>query len=283
MKIRISSDSTCDLSPELVRRYGIEIVPLSVTLGEDIYKDGVEMDVNDIYAYVDSTGNLPKTSAVNIADYGTVFRRLTKDGGAVIHFCISADFSSSYQNACAAAEQIGNVWVMDSRNLSTGQGLMVLRAADLAAEGADPETICAECAEMADRVDASFVIDRLDYLYKGGRCSALSAFGANLLRLKPCIEVRDGRMLPEKKYRGAFERVIPQYIADRLADSERIDRTRVFITHTRCSDACVRNAVETVRRLLPDLSEVLETTAGATVTTHCGPNTLGVLFVRKKA
>ena len=187
MKVKIISDSTCDLSPELIERYDIAITPLSVHCGDQVGHDGVEITPETIYDYVDASGQLPRTSAVNVFDYVREFRSWHQQGYSVVHFCISSDFSSSYQNACMAAADVGDVYVVDSRNLSTGQGLLVLHGAELAAAGHTAEEIQRACTDLAPWVEASFVIDRLDYLYKGGRCSALSAFGGNLLKLKPCI------------------------------------------------------------------------------------------------
>ena len=215
------------------------------------------------------------------ADYISEFRRWVSQGFCVVHFCISGDFSSTYQNACLAAKEVGNVYVVDSRNLSTGQGLLVLHAAEMVEKGHSAQEIWERCTALAAQVEASFVIDRLDYLHKGGRCSALGAFGGNLLRLKPCIEVRDGKMIPGKKYRGRIEKVMLQYVEDRLQNRSDIDKHRIFITHTRCSPEAVSAVREKIRQLIPDFEEILETTAGATITSHCGPNTLGILFLRK--
>ena len=281
MKVKITADSTCDLSPELIAKYDIDIIPLSVTLGDQTYLDGVELAPDAIYTYVEQSGVLPKSSAVNIEEYDRVFRRWTGEGYAVVHFGISSGFSCSCQNATIAAQEVENVFVVDSRNLSTGQGLLVLRGAELAAEGLDAETICRRCAEDAAKVEASFVVDSIDYLYKGGRCSPLAAFGANLLKIKPCIEVKNGVMEPSKKYRGPIEKVILQYVTDRLSAREDLDPARIFITHTRCDPECVRQVEQTIRAVAPGFREILETTAGSTITTHCGPNTLGVLFFRK--
>ena len=231
MKVKIASDSTCDLSPELLRQYDVSITPLSVCCGERVGADGTEITPDDIYEYVHAEGKLPQTSAVNVADYAEEFHRWTKQGSCVVHFCISSDFSSTYQNDCLAAKEVGNVFVVDSRNLSTGQGLLVLHAAEMAANGYYAQEIWETCSAMTKRVEASFVIDSLDYLYKGGRCSALGAFGGNLLRLKPCIEVRDGKMTPGKKYRGRIEKVMLQYVEDRLQNRTDIDKHRIFITH----------------------------------------------------
>lgn len=235
MKVKITSDSTCDLSPELIEKYDIAITPLSVHCGDQVGRDGVEITPETIYDYVDASGQLPRTSAVNVFDYVREFRSWHQQGYSVVHFCISSDFSSSYQNACMAAADVGDVYVVDSRNLSTGQGLLVLHGAELAAAGHTAEEIQRACTDLAPRVEASFVIDRLDYLYKGGRCSALSAFGGNLLKLKPCIEVKDGKMTPGKKYRGPIDKVMLQYTQDRLQGRDDINRHRVFITHTRCA------------------------------------------------
>ena len=281
MTVKITSDSTCDLSPELLRQYDISITPLLVCCGEKIGADGTEITPDDIYEYVRSEGKLPRTSAVNCVDYMKDFHRWTKQGCCVVHFCISSDFSSTYQNACLAAKEIGNVFVVDSRNLSTGQGLLVLHAAEMAANGYYAQEIWETCSAMAKQVEASFVIDSLDYLYKGGRCSALGAFGGNLLRLKPCIEVRDGKITPGKKYRGRIEKVMLQYVEERLQGRTDIDKHRIFITHTKCSPEAVRAVRDKIQEIMPDFEEILETTAGATITSHCGPNTLGILFVRK--
>lgn len=282
MLVKVTSDSTCDLSADIIERLNIGIIPLSVTLGESSFKDGTEMNVEDIYEYVDRTGNLPKTSAVNIEDYMETFQRYVDEGYEIVHINLSAEFSCTYQNACIAAREVGHVHVVDSRNLSTGQGLIVMKAAEMAAEGKSAEEIYQECLDMTARVEASFVIDSLDYLYKGGRCSGLAAFGANVLKLKPSIVVKDGMMTPEKKYRGAFDNVILRYVQDHLKDRDDIDYSRIFLTHTRCTEECINGVRTAIMKFAPEFKEIIETTAGSTITTHCGPNTLGILFVRKK-
>lgn len=279
-KIIISSDSTCDLSKELIDRYNIRILPLGVTLGDNIYRDGVDVTPDDIYAHVAKTGQLPKTSAVNMAENADFFAELTKDGSAVIHFTISASMSATYNNARVAAEDFEDVYVVDSKNLSTGGGLLVLAAAEMAQQGMEAREIAQKVSAMADCVDASFVVDNLEYLVKGGRCSAVAAFGANLLQLKPCICVKDGAMGVGKKYRGKFERVLLSYVAERLANSDDIVLDRVFVTHAGCDPQIVESVVEAVKNTLP-FQEVLVTRAGCTVSSHCGANTLGVLFIRK--
>mgnify|MGYP002674676380 CR=1 FL=1 len=282
MTVKITSDSTCDLSPELLRQYDVSITPLSVCCGERVGADGTEITPDDIYEYVHAEGKLPQTSAVNVADYMEEFHRWTKQGCYVVHFCLGSEFSSTYQNACLAAKEVGNVFVVDSCNLSTGQGLLVLRAAEMATQGYYAQEIWRTCTALTKQVEASFVVDSLDYLYKGGRCSALGAFGANLLRIKPCIEVRNGKMIPAKKYRGRIEKVMLQYVEDRLRARSDIDKSRIFITHTACSPEAVRAVHDKVLELAPDFQDVLNTTAGATITSHCGPNTLGILFLRTR-
>ena len=281
MKVKITSDSTCDLSPELVSQYDIGILPLLITFGEKTYRDGVDTTPEDIYRFVEETGSLPKTCALNTAEYEEFFRSWTEQGYALVHFCIGGRFSSTCQNACIAAAGMENVFVVDSENLSTGQGLLVLRAAELQQQGRSAKEIYEACTALAPYVEASFVLDDLEYLVKGGRCSGVAAFGANLLKLKPCIEVRSGTMEPTKKYRGKIQNVILEYVTDRLTGRDDLDKSRIFITHTRCEQEWVDAARNKVMELVPDFCEILDTTAGATVTTHCGPSTLGILFIRK--
>lgn len=278
-KVLIASDSTTDLPPELIERYHIQIIPLGVTLGDKTYTDGVDIDPDRIYRLYEQTGELPKTSAVNIAEFVEFFRTHTQQGRSVVLFTISAEFSSTFSNARLAAQEFDRVFVVDTRNLSTGGGLLVARAAELAEQGWEAEQIAQECARLAPCVDASFVIDSLEFLHKGGRCSALAALGANLLHLKPCILVRDGRMTLGKKYRGKFSAVLKQYIADHLGDGSDIDPARVFVTHAGCAPEVVDACVAQVKAAVP-FGEVLVTRAGCTISSHCGRNTLGVLFLR---
>jgi DegV family protein with EDD domain len=215
-----------------------------------------------------------------MAEDADFFEELTRDGSAVIHFTISSAMSATYNNARMAAEDFEDVYVVDAKNLSTGSGLLVLAAAEMAQQGMEAEVIAQKVSAMADYVDASFVVDNLEYLAKGGRCSAVAAFGANLLQLKPCISVKNGTMGVGKKYRGKFEKVLPAYVADRLSNSEDIDLERIFVTHAGCDPQLVESIAELVRNTLP-FKEVLVTRAGCTVSSHCGANTLGILFVRK--
>ena len=280
MSIQITSDSTCDLSPALLQRYGVRSIPLSVIQGGTSYKDGVDIQPADIFAHVERGGDLPTTSAVSVGEYRALFAELSPRYEAVVHITISADFSSCYQNACIAAEEFGNVYVVDSRNLSTGHGLVVVEAALAARRGMAPDELVSFLRELTGRVEASFLIDRLDYMVKGGRCSAVAMLGANLLRLKPCIEVRDGKMGVVKKYRGAFSKCLVDYVRDRLEGRTDLVPDRVFITHTTVAPETVAAVRQAVEQYGP-FAEILETDAGCTVSSHCGPGTLGILFIRK--
>ena len=278
--IVITSDSTSDLSSELRQRYNINILPLGVTLGGKVYKDGVDITPDDIYAHHDKTGELPKTTAANVDEFYNFFKKFADEGKTVIHFDISSGMSSTFNNARIAAEEFENIYVIDSANLSTGIGLLVVAAAEMVNEGLEAEEIVAKINDMVPKVDASFVIDNLEYLYKGGRCSALAAFGANMLKLKPCIEVKNGAMGVSKKYRGRYADVLKTYVSERLGDGSDIDNSRVFVTHGGCDEEVVKQVVEQVKES-GIFKEVFLTRAGCTVSSHCGANTLGVLFIRK--
>ena len=279
-KIIISSDSTCDLSPELKERYDIRIIPLGVTLSDKVYRDGIDINPDDIYEHHAKTGELPKTTAANVGECMDYFADLTKDGDAVIHFTISSTMSSTYSNCCIAAAEFENVYVIDTKNLSTGGGLLVISAAEMAKSGMEAADIVAELEKLVPCVDASFVIDSLEYLHKGGRCSALAMLGANLLKLKPCIEVKSGVMGVGKKYRGVYGRVLTEYVAERLQNTDDIDTSRVFVTHAGCDPEIVESVLNQVKDT-GLFKAVFLTRAGCTVSSHCGANTLGVLFIRK--
>ena len=279
-KVLIASDSTTDLNKELIEQNHIRILPLRVTLGSHTYTDGVDIDPDVIYAHYEKTGELPKTSAVNIADFTDFFQKYTAEGYSIVLFTISSDMSSTCSNAMVAASSFENVYVVDTRNLSTGGGLLLLSACEMRGQGMDARTIAEKCGDLASRVDASFVVDNLEFLYKGGRCSALTAFGANLLQLKPSIIVRQGKMTVGKKYRGKFSSVLSKYIADQLSDLSDIDLSRIFVTHAGCDPEIYQQCIRQVKELAP-FREVLLTRAGCTISSHCGRNTLGILFIRK--
>ena len=280
-KVIITADSTCDLSAELLEKYQVKLLPLYVVKGEKSLRDGVEIVPQDIYDYVSQTGNVTKTAAASVSDYLDFFTPLVEEGYEIVHLNISTGFSSCHQNACLAAEELKNVFPVDSKNLSTGSGLIAIEAALMVQEGKSGAEIRDYLnTEIVPKVEASFVIDTLTYLHKGGRCSSVAALGANLLKLKPCIEVADGGMHVGKKYRGTLAKCVEQYIADRLKDRTDIDYKRVFITHTECSQEIIDVAHRVVREF-GEFEEILETTAGCAVTSHCGPGTLGILFIRK--
>ncbi len=280
MKIKITSDSTCDLSHELVEKNNIKIIPLSITYGEETYKDGVDITPDDMFRRVEAGGGIGSTAAVNVQEYLDIFTELLKEYDAIIHFTISSDMSSCYQNACIAAEGLKNVYIIDSMNLSTGIGHLVLNAAELAAEGRSAEEIYNILLKKREKLDVSFVLSTLEYLSKGGRCSAVAAFGANLLKIRPCIEVKNGKMGVGKKYRGNFDKCLLQYIQDKLEDPASLDTKRIFVTDSGVEEEtwlAVRSAILDIA----PFEEIIHTRAGCTVSNHCGPGTLGILFYRK--
>ena len=280
MNIKITSDSTCDLSPELLAQYDISLSRLTVVKGGQPYVDGETITPADIFAHVAAGGDLCSTTAYNVGEYEDLFAKYADQYDGIIHINIGSGFSSCYQNACIAAEDFPNVRVIDSMNLSTGQGLIVLEACRLAKECEDLDEIADKLRAYAPRVESSFLLDQLKYMVKGGRCSSAAALGANLLNLKPCIEVRDGKMSVVKKYRGNYAKCLASYVKDRLADREDIARKELFLTYTPVDDDCL-NAVKEAIEAYGNFETVYETTAGCTVSCHCGPGTLGLLFVRK--
>ncbi len=280
MRIKITSDSTCDLSPRQIEDLNIALARLTVIKNGEQFKDGDTITPADIFAHVAAGGDLCSTTAFNVGEYEELFHKYAADYNGIIHISLGSGFSSSYQNACIAAEDFPNVRVIDSRNLSTGQGHVVLEACRLAKQMEDLDEIASALRSFSTRVEASFLLDQLKYMAKGGRCSSATALGANLLNLKPCIEVKDGKMGVVKKYRGSYAKCLASYVKDRLADREDIVRNELFITYTPVDDgdlAAVKAAVEEYGHF----ETVYETTAGCTVSCHCGPGTLGVLFVRK--
>ncbi len=282
MRIQITSDSTCDLNRDYLEQHHVVLVPLYTIKGGQTFRDGVDITPSDIFAHVASGGDLCSTAANNAEDYRNLFRQLLSNCDALIHIDISADFSSCYQNACIAAKDFTNVYVVDSRNLSSGHGHIVCEAVKMAETGElTPEEIVSRLKDLTARVEASFLVDRLDYLRKGGRCSAVAALGANLLHLKPCIEVVDGKMQVGKKYRGSFEKCILNYVRERLSGREDLALERIFITHTPVKDGLVDKVRAEIQACAP-FAEIIETQAGCTVSCHCGPGTLGILFLRSR-
>ena len=279
--IKIFVDSTADLSPELIEKYDLTVIPLYVTIGGRAYKDMYEISAKDIFDNYDKTKELPKTSAVSVTDYIEAFRPAVEEGFDIIHFAISSDFSACYQNACIAAEELGHVYPVDSRNLSTGIAQLALLAAEEAAKGeTDAEHIAEYIRTVIPRVDVSFVLNNLEFLHKGGRCSGVAALGANLLKLKPCIEVVGGKMSVGKKYRGSFEKCAAEYVRDRIAGDDSIDLHRIFLTWSGCDRALIDSLKEDIKSY-QNFEEVIDTEAGSTISGHCGPGCLGVLYIHK--
>jgi len=278
-RVQITCDSTCDLTETLYRQHEVDVIPLGISLGDELRYDGLSVTADELFRYVDESGQLPKTSAISIGEYIEVFRKHVDLGCQVVHINISSKLSSSHQNALLAAEEVGNVFVVDSRNLSTGSGHLVLLAGELAAAGMEAADIAAILNEKKELLDVSFVLQTLEYLRKGGRCSAIAAFGANALKLRPEIDVNNGSMRPAKKYRGNAEHSILQYVRGRLEGRTDVDPRRIFITHSGVPAALVEKVSALVKELHP-FREVIETRAGCTISSHCGPNCLGVLFFK---
>lgn len=280
MKVRITADSTCDLSPELLRKYDIALAPLSVIIDGEVFHDGVDVTPRDVFRAADA-GKSVRTAAVNAYEYKEFFGKQLRNCDQLVHICISSEFSTCYADACEAAAETGNVFVVDSRNLSTGSGLLALEGMEMAEKGMAGEAVAEALRGKTGLVDTSFVVRTIDYLRRGGRCSGLEALGAKMLHIRPSIVVRDGKMHPGDKYRGRYEHYLKHYIQDALADDRMIDFRRVFITHSPSEEGLVRFAIDTVKSY-GLFQEVLETMAGCTVCTHCGPDTLGIIFMRKQ-
>ena len=285
MSVKILADSTCDLSPELIERYGVTILPLHVLLGEREFQDGVDITPAEIYEWSDSNGQTPKTSAPSIDDTMALIRRFTDADPEqeLIVFSISASMSVCNNIMRMAAENLhvsDRVFVIDSANLSTGIGLLVIEASIMAAEGKTGAEIAARLEELKPKVRASFVVDTLTYLHRGGRCSGLAALFGGAFRIHPEIVVEDGKMHPARKYRGKYDQIILKYAKDLEPELLNAKPDRVFITHSPAEEETVKN----VRAYLESLgyfNEILETRAGSVICSHCGPGTLGVLFISK--
>lgn len=280
--IIITTDSTSDLSPELLEKYDIKVLPLNIVSETDSKKDGLEINAKDVFEYQRKTGKLLKTAAANMVEWGDFFDSLPENDG-IVNFTISSEMSSTFTNSKMAAEERNEIYTIDSQNLSTGIGLLILTACDLREQGFSAKEIYEKIEALKPYVRASFVIDTLEFLHKGGRCSALAALGANLLKLKPCIEVKDGKMGVAKKYRGKITEVIPKYIKDKLAEFDKINPDKVFITHT--MDEENMYIVDEMLKYVKEnynFKHVYTSTAGCTVSVHCGPNTLGILYIDKE-
>ncbi|WP_294760745.1 DegV family protein [uncultured Gemmiger sp.] len=279
--VKIISDSTCDLSQELLEKYGIDILPLHILLGDAEYRDGKDISPDSIFSWADANKATPKTSAPSLEDAVTLLRPYVAEGREVICFSISGSMSTSGNVMRLAAEELDAsalVTVIDSENLSTGIGLLVIEAAILAGQGHSAAEITAAIQDIIPKVRASFVVDTLVYLWRGGRCNAVAALAGSALKLHPKIVVENGAMHATKKYRGKIDTAIMSYVKDLESDLKAARTDRVFITHSGCS----REVVEEVRAYLESLHrfrEIHETRAGGVISSHCGPGTLGVLFI----
>lgn len=277
MKIAISAESTLDLSKELLAQYDIRVIPFIVLLGEEQYLDG-EITSQDIFDYVDKTKVLPRTSAINEFQYHEFFQSLLDEGyDAIIHFSLSSGISSSCAQAQKAASKLDNVYVIDSLSLSTGIALQTIYARKLAEKGLKPQEIVSKVTARIPYVQASFVVQTLEYLHKGGRCSGLLRLGATILRIKPQIIVSDGKMAPSKKFFGRKSQVIAAYCNDTLEQFANPDLSVAFVTYTSATPEMVSVAIDALRKR--GFKTIYETHAGATITSHCGPETLGILFI----
>lgn len=275
MKIAISVESTNDLSKELLADNDISVIPYEITLGNETFKDG-EKTTEEMFEFVDKNKVLPKTNAINEFGYTEYFEELKKNYDAVVHICLSSGITSSCGNAERAAKNVENVFVVDSKSLSTGIGLLALHGRELANQGVSPDKIALALQARAEKLQVSFVIERLDYLYRGGRCSSLQLLGANLLKIRPRIVLKNGQMVSDKKYRGHMESVVAKYCYDVLAEFNTPDKKRVFVTYTTATPEMVEAAKNALRSA--GFEEILETRAGGTIASHCGANTLGILY-----
>ena len=278
--IVITADSTVDLSEELIRRYGIRVIPLTIILGDDTFQDGHGFTTLDMYERYHKDGLLPKTAAPSIQDFTDFFSGILAEGCEIVHLDISAELSNSFNAARLAAEDLEGVYVVDSRMLSTGIGLLAIEGAECRDRGMTAAEIAEHLTALRDKVSTSFVLDTLEFMWKGGRCTGVTAFGANLLKIKPGLEMKDGKLGIYTKYRGPINKVYRQYITERLSGKS-IRPGHIFLTESGEIDPAV---VEDLTALVKELSgcrEVHHTIAGSTVSSHCGPKTLGVLFIEE--
>ena len=279
-KVIITSDGACDLSKEIISKYDIKVIPMPITMGTDSYLDGIDATALDVFKFFEDTGDLAKSSATPVPTYEQEFKKYLDEGYEVVHIGLSSKLSATFNNSVLSSEDLEGCYCVDSKNLSTGIGLLVIEAAIARDKGMSAAEIAEHVSSLTKKVSASFVIDTLKYMVKGGRCSSVAALGANMLQLKPCIEVNDGAMSVVKKYRGKLSACLTSYIKDRLENNDNIDTSRIFVTHSHCSPEIVELVKSEVSKY-KKFDEILETTAGCTISVHCGPNTLGILFFNK--
>lgn len=276
----ITADSTCDLTPELLERFGIKTIPLTVIMGENRYLDGLDLTPDDIYKNYYESGALPQTAAPSIPDLYVFFESFTKDGYEIVHLDISSELSAIFNIANFVAGELDGVYVVDSRMLSTGIALLAIEAAECRDKGMSAQEIAEHLNFLKSKVSASFVLDTLEFIWKGGRCSGVALFGANIMKIRPALKLVDGKIEVFKKYRGKMENVYRQYIKDQLS-GKKIRRGHVFLTE---SGEISPEVIEELKELVKEESGCVElhhTRAGCTVSAHCGPKTLGVLFIEE--
>ncbi len=278
--VKITCDSACDLTEELYEKYDIEMLPLGVSLGDELRYDGVDVTAQELFDYVRASGELPKTSAVSVGSYVDAFRAARESGCEVVHISLSGELSSCYQNACIAAGMVGGVYVVDTKSLSLGAGHLAMHASELAREGKGAAEIAAVLEEEKAHLDVSFVLQSLDHLHKGGRCPGIAALGANLLKIRPEIVMTDGKLHLGKKYRGTMEKSVLDYMRGRLEGKTDIDCRRLIVVHSGVPQSIVDKAVALAHELQP--FETVEVYfAGCTISTHAGPECIGMLVVHK--
>lgn len=276
----ITADSTCDLSPEMLQRFNIKTIPLTIMLGEESFFDSVEFSPEVMYARYREDGTLPKTGAPGLQQFTDFFEQFLNEGYEIVHLDISSELSGTFNNARIAASELEGVYPVDSRMLSSGVALLAIEAADCRDKGMSAAEIAEHISGLTDKVDTSFVLDTLEFMWKGGRCSGVAALGANLLKLKPAIEMKNGKLEVYKKYRGNISSVYKQYIKERLA-GKKIRPQHVFITNSGEVDESVLKELEALVRETIEVQEVHFSVAGATISSHCGPKCLGVLFINE--
>lgn len=278
----MTADSTSDLTPEILRKYEIGIAPLSVIINGEVFHDGIDVTPRDIFRAAEA-GQSVRTAAVNTYEYKEFFRNQLKNCDQLVHICLGSGFSTCYSDAVEAAAEVGNVFVVDSRNLTTGSGMLVLEGIRMIQDGAaDGKAVAEALQAKTGLVSTSFVVRTIDYLRRGGRCSGLEALGAKMLHIRPSIVVQDGKMHPGEKYRGRYEHYLKHYIRDVLENDSCIDFNRVFVVHSPSEEGLVRFAIDTVKSY-GLFREVTEAMAGCTICTHCGPDTLGLIFMHKES
>lgn len=280
-EIKIITDSTADLPVEIIKELDISIVPLYVTFNEEAFRDGIDITTAELYKRVEEEGTLPKTAAPSPADFHNIFKPFVDDGRDVLYIGLSSKLSSTIQNAKIAANEFpeGRIKIIDSFNLSTGIGILVLKAVTMAKEGLDLQEIAAKLQEMVPKVKTAFVINTLEYLHKGGRCSSLQSFVGGMLKIRPIVQVVEGKMILGNKTRGKIEKALNTLIEMISTDEYGVDLENIIVTHSEGADNAAYIHEELIK-LFPE-ANILVTTAGCVISSHCGPNTVGIMYLNK--